>query len=370
MQFTRNERGMTLIEMLIAMSLMALVAGVFYQLVVVGVRGWAGMEGQADVQQIPRVSLQRVLGEVRQSRDFMTGAGGTSLGLVKMTILTVDAPAGAIAITVEDASMLASGRPIVLVNINRLEPVTVTAIAGTTVSISPALASAHQRGEAVRRAQSTLTMAAPSGATTLSVADGAVFQAGDAIAVEDEVPLTVTAVTGNTLTVTPALLQSHTASEVVQPLSVVFRMSGTQLVRCTQGCNNPANEVIVGDSIAVPPGQQLFASVRSTLASAALIGATQICVQSVAGFAVNDRVQIDRETYAGRVVTMADRRRVTTVDGVTNCLTIDRGITAPGAIGDRVRVNAVEVNMLASRFNDALQQTQEVPVSSRVFLRN
>ena len=47
MQFTRNERGMTLIEMLIAMSLMALVAGVFYQLVVVGVRGWAGMEGVA-----------------------------------------------------------------------------------------------------------------------------------------------------------------------------------------------------------------------------------------------------------------------------------------------------------------------------------
>ncbi len=370
MRYMRNQRGMTLLEMVIAMALMAIVIAVFYQLVSVAVRGWAGMEGQADVQQVPRVAVQRVLSEVMQSRDFMIGAGGTSLGLVKMTILTADAAAGATTITVEDASMLVSGRPIVLLNVNRLEQVTVTAIAGTTITVSPALSAAHRRGESVRRTQSTLTAAASAGATTLSVANGAEFQVGDAIAVEDEVPLTITAVAGNTLTVTPALAQAHAVAQVVQPLSAVFRLSGSLLVRCVQNCNNPANDIVVADFVAVPPGRQLFASVKSTLVSSAAVGATQLCVQSVTGFAVNDRIQVDRETHVTRVITIADRRRVTAVDSVSNCVTVDRGLTAAGAVGDQVRVPAVEMNMLASRFNDALQQTQEVPVSSRAFLRN
>jgi len=67
---------------------------------------------------------------------------------------------------------------------------------------------------------------------------------------------------------------------------------------------------------------------------------------------------------------MADRRRVTAVDTVTNCLTIDRGITSTGVTIDQVRVPAVEMNMLATQFNDALQQTQEVAVSSRAAMRN
>lgn len=360
---------MTLLEMVIAMALMAIVMAVFYQLVVVATRGWAGLEGQIDVQQIPRVTIQRVLGEVMQSRDFMIGTGGTALGLVKMTILTADAARGDTTIVVEDASMLAVGRPIVLLNINRLEQVAVTGIAGNNITVSP-LASAHRRGETVRRAQSTLSAAAAPGATTVSVADGSVFQIGDPIAVEDEIPLTVTAVVGNTLTITPALAQSHSASEVVQPLSVLFRLSGTQLMRCTANCNNPANEIVIADGVAVPAGRQLFASVRSSIASPASVGATQICVQSVIGFAVDDRIQIDREVYEGRVVTTADRGRIMAVDGVTNCLTVDRGITAPRAAGDQVRVAAVEMNMLATQFNDALQQTQEVTVSSRAAMRN
>lgn len=369
MHHLRDQRGMTLLEMVIAMALMAIVVAVFYQLVAVAVRSWAGLEGQIEVQQIPRVTIQRVLSEVMQSRDFMIGSGGTALGLVKMTILTADAAQGATTILVEDASMLAVGRPGVLINTNRLEQVTVTAIAGTTVTVSP-LAFAHRRGEAVRRAQSTLTGAAPVGATTLSVADGSVFQAGDPIAVEDEVPLTVIAVAGTTLTIAPALAQNHAAAQVVQPLAVLFRLNGTQLMRCTAGCNNPVNEIVVADSVAVPPGRQLFTAARSTLVAGAPVGATQVCMQNVAGFAVNDRVQIDREAFMGRVVAMSDRRWVTAVNGVTNCLTIDRGITAAAAIGEQVRVPAVEMNMLATQFSDALQQTQEVAVSSRAALRN
>jgi len=369
MRYLRNQGGMTLLEMVIAMALMAIVVAVFYQLVAVALRGWAGLEGQMEVQQIPRVTIQRVLSEVMQSRDFMIGSGGTALGLVKMTILTADAARGATSIVVEDVSMLAVGRPIVLVNVNRLEQVTVTAIAGTTLTVGP-LATAHRRGEAVRRAQSTLSAAASVGATTLSVAAGSVFQVGDPIAVEDEVPLTVTALAGNTLTITPALAQSHAAAEVVQPLAVLFRLSGTQLMRCTANCNNPANEIVIADGVAVPAGRQLFFSVRSRISAAAAVGATQICVQNVAGFAVNDRIQIDRDLYAAWVVTMADRRRVTAVDTVTNCLTIDRGITSTGVTIDQVRVPAVEMNMLATQFNDALQQTQEVAVSSRAAMRN
>ena len=369
-----DERGLTFIEMLIAVTLVALVVAGFYGLLSVGIQGWVGLEGQLDVQQHPRVAAGRVLAEVRQARDFVIGSGGTALGLVKATLLTQDVASLATSFTVEDASVLASGVPLVLVNLNRVEQASVASIAGNTVTVSSGLTSPHLRGELVRRPPSTLAVAASTGATSLSVADGAPFRVGDPIAVEDELPLTVAAVAGNTLTITPALAQDHAAGEVAQPLSVVFLLVGSQLTRCTLTCATAANQIALADLLQAPPGRQLFAAPRTTLSTSANAADTQLCVQSTAGFAVNDQVQVDRDRTSARVATPADRRTITAVGSGGGCpagqLTLNRGLSAAHAAGSAVRVPAVEINFLASRFNDALQQTQEVTVTSRALIRN
>ena len=366
----RNERGFTLIEMVIAMTLFTLVLASFYKFVVAATKGWASLEGQLEVQQHPRVALGQVLAEIRQSRDFMIGSGGTSLGLVKATALSQDVAAGATSFSVDDASVLATGVPMVLISLNRLEQVTVTTISGNTVTITPALTRAHKEGEVIRRAQSSLTVATSSGNTSMTVASGGAFKVGDIIAVGDEAYFTVTVITSNTLTITPSLGQSHAVGEIVQPLTVMFRLSGSQLTRCTQSCNVSTNEVVVADFLAAPTGKQLLSAVKTTLAASAAVGATQLCVQSVTGFAVNDQIQIDREAHQTDEVVLPNRRTVTAINTGTNCLTLDGGLGASRPVGSVVRVNAVEVNLRATRLNPTTGQTQEVQVTSKALVRN
>lgn len=361
MRTVRGERGLTLLETVISIALLAMVLLVLYGLVGVGIRGWVSLTGQADVQQHPRIAAGRVLAEVSQSKDVVVGVGGTSLGLVKVTQLAADAPAGATSVTVEDTSPLAAG-PIVLLNLNSQETLTASGIAGTTVSLSTPLARAHRRGEVVRRGQTTLSTAAPAGSTVLNVADAGPLAAAYGVAVSGEGPLLVTGpIVGNLVSVSPALAQDHAAGETVQPLTVVFQLSGAQLLR---------NGVVLADLLAAPPGRPLFSVTGTTLTVAALPQATLLCVQSVAGIAVNDRIQIDREIYGADQAVIADRRTVVRVDAVANCLTVDRGLTAQRPAGTPVRVLAVEMNMLGTQFNSAIGQTQEVAVTSKAALRN
>lgn len=361
MRTVRGERGLTLLETVISIALLAMVLLVLYGLVGVGIRGWVSLTGQADVQQHPRIAAGRVLAEVSQSKDVVVGGGGTSLGLVKVTQLAADAPAGAPSLTVEDASALAAGRPVVLLNLNSQETLTASAIAGTTVSVTPVLARAHRRGELVRRGQTSLSAAAAAGSTVLTVANAGALAVADAATVGGEGPLTVTGIAGNLISISPALTQGHAAGEGVQPLTVVFQLSGTQLLR---------NGVVLADLLAAPPGRPFFSVTASTLTAVALPGTTLLCVQSVAGFAVNDRIQVDREVYGADQAVVADRRTVVSVNAVTNCLTVDRGLTAQRAAGAAVRVLAVEVNFLGTQFNSAIGQTQEVAVTSKAALRN
>ncbi len=367
MRTIRGERGLTLLETVISIALLAMVLLALYGLVGVGIRGWVSLTGQSDVQQHPRIAAGRVLAEVSQSKDVVIGAGGTSLGLVKVTQLAADAPAGAASVTVEDASALTTGRPVVLLNLNSQETLTASAIAGTTVSVTPALTRAHRRGEVVRRGQTSLTAAAVVGSTVLTVANAGSLcspvtcAVADAVAVGGEGPLTVTVIAGNLVSVTPALTQGHAIGEGVQPLAVVFQLSGTQLMR---------NGIVLADLLAAPPGRPLFSVTGTTLTAAALPGSTLLCVQNVAGFAVNDRIQVDREVYGADQAVIADRRTVVGVNAVTNCLTVDRGLTAQRAAGTVVRVLAVEMNVLGTQFNSAIGQTQEVAVTSKAALRN
>lgn len=364
MHTKRGELGLTLLETVISIALLAMVLLAMYGLVGVGIRGWVSLTGQADVQQHPRIAAGRVLAEVSQSKDVVIGAGGTSLGLVKVTQLAADAPAGAASVTVEDASALAAGFPVVLLNLNSQETLTANApIVGATVPVTPTLTRAHRRGEVVRRGQTSLNAAASTGSTVLTVANANTTLAVlEAVAVGGEGPLTVTAIApGNLVSISPALTRDHAAGEAVQPLTVVFQLSGTQLLR---------NGVVLADLLAVPPGRALFSVPTMTLTAAALPGTTLLCVQSVVGFAVNDHIQVDREVYGADQAVIADRGTVVSVNAVTNCLTVDRGLTAQRAAGAAVRVLAVEMNVLGTQFNSAIGQTQEVAVTSKAALRN
>lgn len=357
---TDEERGLTLLETVIATALLALVLLAMYGLIGVGVREWVSFSGQTDVQQNPRVAAARVLAEVMQSKDAVVGAAGTSLGLVKVTVLAADAPAGAASFTVQDASALSSGMPVTFLNLNSAETVVASAIAGTTVSATPALGRIHRQGEVVRRGETALSAAATSGATTITVANASALQNNDSISIGGEGPFTVSGM-ANPFTITPALTQAHSAGDVVQPLAVVFQLNGTQILR---------NGTVLADLMAVPAGRSFFTMTTTSLAAAAAPGATLLCVGSVAGFSVNDRIQVDRETYGTDQSVLPDRGSVVSINAGTNCLTMDHGLTTTRAAGTIVRVLAVDINFLASQFNNAIGQTQTASVTAKAALRN
>jgi Tfp pilus assembly protein PilV len=357
------EEGLTLLETVIATALLALVLLAMYGLIGVGVKEWVSFSGQTDVQQNPRVAAERVLAEVMQSKDVVVGAGGTSLGLVKVTVLGEDRASGAASFIVQDASALVTGRPVSLLNLNSAETVAASAIAGTTVSATPVLSRDHRQGEVVRRGQTTLTAAAAAGSTSITVAypSGIVpLSTSDTISIGGEGPFTVTG-TANPYTISPALAQGHAAGEVVQPLAVVFQLTGTQLLR---------NATVLADLLAVPTGRSFFYVPTTSLAGAAIPGATQLCVLSVAGFSINDLIQVDRETYGADQAVLPDRGTVVSINAGTNCLTLDHGLTTTRSAGTVVRVLAVEINFLATQFNSAIGQTQTSAVTAKAALRN
>src|SRR2546428_142829 len=299
----RSESGFTLVEMLIAMAVMSLVIVAFYALITTLVRQWASMQGQMEVQQQPRVAAGRIMAEIRQSRDFVIGSGGKSLRPGKATVLPPDASGGVV------------------------QPLgAIFTLAGTRVT----------------RNGTILSAAASSGATSVSVVLGSVFAAGDIVAVGSEAPVTVSSVSGNTLTITPALASAHSSGEVV----------ATVLADVTN-----------------PVSLQLFSVVSSTLSSSAAVGAKSLCVASVTGFNVNDRVQVDRETYdtTTGLVTQPNRANITSIGG--GCLTVDWGLNTSRAVGVIVRVNAISVNLMTSQVN-ANQQTQQVNLTSKATPRN
>jgi hypothetical protein len=208
-----------------------------------------------------------------------------------------------------------------------------------------------------------LNAAAAAGATSITVTyPFGIVPLGnnDTISIGGEGPFTVTG-TANPFTISPAVAQAHSAGEVVQPLAVVFQLTGTQLLR---------NGAILADLLAVPTGRSLFNVPTTSLVGTVPPGATQLCVQSVAGFSVNDRLQVDRETYGTDQAVLPDRGTVVSVNTGTNCLTLDHGLTTTRPTGTAVRVMAVEINFLATQYNSAIGQTQTASVTAKAALRN
>lgn len=370
-----RETGLAFVEMLVAIVLMSIVVLTFYQLIAVAVRGWGALEGQMEVQQQPRIALARVSAEVRQARDFVIGPDGRDLGLAKATILLQDAAAGATAIEVEDASSLVPGMPLVIQSLTRLERAGVASVAGTTVTLSGGLTRMHRRGEAVLRARTALSAAAFAGMTSFLVDDASVLRAGDLVAVGDEGPHAVLAVAGGAVSLAAPLARNHGAGEVIQPLAVMFRCEGAcldpgaQLTRCVAGCEAAGNRIPLADLLGAPAGRPFFAAVASTLAAPASIGATAVCPVAVAGFSVEDRIQVGREVHTASGAAIPERRTVTAIAG--GCLVLDRGLARAHPAGAVVRVSGVEVAVRAFRTNETIGgQLQEVIVTTKAGLRN
>ena len=144
---------------------------------------------------------------------------------------------------------------------------TVTAIAGTTVTIGAGLAHAHHRDDVVTKLDAhggnVKLTAAAANAATIQVTDGTHFSVNDGVAIGTGSNVvssdpnydhgTVTAIAGNTLTISPVLTRAHHSNVV-------------------------ARTVAVGNN--------------SALTAAVAVGATTLAVGAGSSFAVNDMVAL------------------------------------------------------------------------------
>ncbi len=261
-----DERGFTLTELLVAVVLLAFIAAPFYGLVVAADRGWSLLQGQLDTQQNPRVALERLINDVRQSTDYSI-TGGTQLTPQKMTILVCPAGAGGTTLIVENATDIVAGTTVLTLTTLATQETgkTVTAVgatttcgangaSGTSLTISPALTtplfpygtlagpipvayglSANQvtRAGAVladnvsalsfTQQATSLASAAAAGATSISVTNTtpstSPFAVGALIFVESEIrAVTAVAVGATTTTVTldQGLFSAHGAGAAVR----------------------------------------------------------------------------------------------------------------------------------------------------------
>ncbi len=252
------------------------------------------------------------------------------------TKLTADAAAGAVALTVNEGGRLAVGDTIALGTGTQTLSVdpnydrcTVTAIAGNTVTIGAGLAHAHPKDDVVTKIDAhggsvKLTAAAAASATTIQVTDGTHFSVNDGFAVGTGSNVassdanydhgTVTAIAGNTLTVSPALTHAHRNDDVV------------------------ARTVAVGNN--------------SALTAAVAAGATTLAVGAGTSFAVNDMVALGASANPTIGDANFDWGRVTAIAG--NTLTVHRALSHAHAAGDVVRrmdergSGARDVNWLAA----------------------
>lgn len=252
------------------------------------------------------------------------------------TKLTAAAAAGAVTLTVSEGGRLAVGDTIALGTGTQTLSVdpnydrcTVTAIAGTTVTIGAGLAHAHRRDDVVakldaHRGSVKLTAAAAANAATIQVSDGTHFSVNDGFAVGTGSNVasndanydhgTVTAIAGNTLTVSPALTHAHRSDDVV------------------------ARTVAAGNN--------------SALTAAVAVGATTLAVGAGSSFAVNDMVALGASANPTLGDANFDWARVTAIAG--NTLTVHRALSHAHAAGDVVRrmdergSGARDVNWLAA----------------------
>jgi hypothetical protein len=270
------------------------------------------------------------------------------------TKLTADAAAGAVTLQVTEGSRLAVGDTIALgsgTSTLSVDPsydrCTVTAIAGNTVTIGAGLASAHHRDDIVTKIDAhggsvKLTAAAAAHAATLQVTDGTHFAVNDGFAVGTGASAatgdpahdhgTVTAIAGNTLTISPVLNHAHRVDDVV------------------------TRTIAFGNN--------------SALTTAAAVGDTTLTVGAGTSFAVNDSVALGASANPNLGDASFDFGRITAIAG--NTLTVHRAMSHPHAVGDVVRridprgSGARDVNWLAATVRHEIAHAVDASIPATV----
>ena len=279
----RDERGTTLVELLMALGLLVVFANAFYLPIILSLRGSALLRGQLEVQQQPRVAIERLINDLRQASDYAIMIGPPlRLAITKITALLCGAGAAAGTIIVGNATDLRVGDAVgVTASAVGLAETgkTITAIgsgtcaggaSGGALTISPAVTNAFPAGSVVspvnpnvtyelnaakqllrngavladnvdavcfKDRRSTLAAAAGAGATSITInsANGACpnvsassFAVGDLIFIESELR-TVTAIAGTSLTLELGLSQNHAVGAPVRRklLTVVLTIRRT-----------------------------------------------------------------------------------------------------------------------------------------------
>jgi prepilin-type N-terminal cleavage/methylation domain-containing protein len=242
-----DQRGFTLIELVVAAALLGGVVATFYFMITTTTRGWLLFQGQLDTQQNPRAAADRVVTDLLQALDDTPGG---TLAVQKATIVVcpvTTATEPAATIYVENAADIQPGNVVTLTALS-------TGIAPTTVS-----------------------------------------------AVGSPAACAVNGVTGTALTITPAVTSATAPfglpyGTLVGPLPVTYTSSGSQMTRAGQ---------VLADYV----GGLSMTGTATTLASPAAAGATALTVASASGLATGDVIFVGAEirgivSIAGTTVTV------------------------------------------------------------------
>lgn len=276
-----DQRGFTLIELVIAAGLLGGIVATFYFMIAATTRGWLLFQGQLDSQQNPRAAADRVVTDLLQALD---DAPGGTLAVQKATIVvcpvtTATEPASTI--YVQNAADMQPGSAVTLTALSTgVSPTTVssigasaacavTGVTGTALTITPAVTSATapfglpygtlvgpiavtytSAGTQMTRAgqaladyvgalsmtgtATTLSLSAAAGATTLTVASAAGFAAGDLIFVGSEIRAIVS-IAGSTLTLDQAVFFTHAAGESVRKKIAIIQIAGRSVQTAAAG---------------------------------------------------------------------------------------------------------------------------------------
>lgn len=79
MLFIRGEKGFTLVEMLIVISIMGLIIAAAYSFYFSGLRGWRSGVDRMDYQQSARIVVERIVDEIRFAGWVEVVAGGAEV---------------------------------------------------------------------------------------------------------------------------------------------------------------------------------------------------------------------------------------------------------------------------------------------------
>jgi prepilin-type N-terminal cleavage/methylation domain-containing protein len=322
-------RGLTIIELLIAMAILSVALATIFGMTTFVTREWIFTQGQTDVQQQLRVLVDRMTRDLRRATNLRI----KTISLVP-DVECPGASAGTQCLLLESTTVVAAN-------------------AGTAAGPSQQICVERIEGIVAGAVLSLISPGKDENAT-VSCTGGACSG-----------PLTCPA--GSTKVGFAALLKyaRQTGELVASPLvRYEFEATGQQVLR---------DGVVIAESI----GTLNYTRPESVLASATPMGAKTISVVSAGGFAVDDVIGIGRYDPASlcgapyqTITEDKEIRRVTAISGTT--LTLDRALLTCHASGRPVRTQVVRVDAEASRAAEGTsgQVVQTSRLSVRARLRN